>query len=330
MIPPSCYLYPLLISSHLPSLSTSRQPIIAPRYLTTAKMSRSAGNGQIDVERLRGQENYLRWARDFKVIADSRGLMQYYLGNKVMLEEPQRTRYFSSISDPRHETRQINDSTDVQISVANSVDKLARLSEYQLELARYENQCREEREALQILIDAVDPILRGDLQGIDKPDEAWKHLKEQYQMTSEQALFYTIERVKLLKHTNCRSMQDYLNQRKALEHDIDEIQGENSNQEEQVDRIIYGLPLQYSSSIHEYHKFRWNSVATGDDIRQVTSELLTYEPSLKQRDGYLKHQTSSGRGRVHDGNESDEKPRLICSYVPCGEWGHYEEICPNK
>ena len=56
----------------------------------------SAGEFGVSLQRLTGQENYNQWLRDFKVIAQLKGVWKFYTGEESILTKPNRDTYLKS------------------------------------------------------------------------------------------------------------------------------------------------------------------------------------------------------------------------------------------
>ena len=128
----------------------------------------SAFKESISFQRLSGQDSYLQWSRDFKVVAEGKGVIGLYLGTTPILELPDRSKYFTSFLTTIRTTRSTADA-----SATDLADVQARILEYQLDLQQYEKNDIKNRVAKQLLLESVEPSIRGPLQQFDNVKEAW-------------------------------------------------------------------------------------------------------------------------------------------------------------
>ncbi|MCJ1260129.1 hypothetical protein MMC24_007969 [Lignoscripta atroalba] len=131
----------------------------------------------VDLQRLKGQDNYVRWSRDFKVIAEVKGVWKVVTEEEPILTKPLREDYFQSFkaekktvtekTASRKSTRLMDKTEDGNTTEAEetknftSADFSARISEYKLDLEEYEKNNKRVRIANALIAYWIDPAIRA-------------------------------------------------------------------------------------------------------------------------------------------------------------------------
>ncbi|EPE29662.1 hypothetical protein GLAREA_00822 [Glarea lozoyensis ATCC 20868] len=136
----------------------------------------------MDLERLAGQSNYLRWSSDFKLIAQCKGVWSIIAGEEEILAKPNRSDYFESTVRTSDRLKSKEPAVEKPSDQQTPSDQSARIAEYRLDLDEYEDNERRARLAMMLIIYWTDPSIRGTLLQYDTPAAIWKVVKDQYQM----------------------------------------------------------------------------------------------------------------------------------------------------
>ena len=299
----------------------------------------------VDLQRLKGQDNYVRWSRDFKVIAEVKGVWKVVTEEEPILTKPLREDYFQSFkaekktvtekTASRKSTRLMDKTEDGNTTEAEetknftSADFSARISEYKLDLEEYEKNNKRVRIANALIAYWIDPAIRGKVQSLEDPKQAWDWIVSQYKMQDAWALDIALAWMEKLKLTACSSVQDFLNQHEMCKLNIEDVKGEYSNAQ-MVSKIIWGLSPQYNPFMDQYHFLQDTAGLTNPDLKALTSQLLTFESKLHER---LSNKTVNALSKKDDSfikkddDHSERKKWDKCMTPGCGKWGHSSENC---
>lgn len=99
-------------------------------------------------------------------------------------------------------------------------------------------------------------------------------------------------------------MQEYLNQHELLKLDILDAKG-TYDDAQLVSKILRGLSPRYNNFVDQYHLLN-------DDVKEMTTKLLTYESKFIERDAEKKAINSE---RVSDKGNSKGDDKVTCTYV---------------
>ena len=310
----------------------------------------------VDLQKLKGQDNYVRWSRDFKVMAEVKGVWKVITGDEPILSKPLREDYFPSFKDEGADrvadTAKIEDLTPAkkpstrasmkkaQLEAADddsdeattptlsSAQLSARISEYKLDLEEYEKNNKMVRTANALMAYWIDPAIRGKVQSFNSPYLAWEWIRSQYKMQDARSLDIALARMEKLKMAICSSAQDYLNQHEMCRMDIEDVGGVYTDAQ-MVSKIMRGLSPQWNFFTDQYHFLQDTNGLENPDLKALTSRLLTFESKLNERNS---NKTANNLNKKGDdskkGNGSKErKKREKCPVEGCGKWGHTADTC---
>ena len=286
--------------------------------MSSSKASSNNTGAQLQV--LTGQDNYLPWVRDFKLTATSEGVWEFYQGTEEVLAKPEREDY----QIPKSKKKRL--TADAEIAAAGGVPIDTNTLEtniihFKLDVDEWKENDRKVRRALTLLPQWVDPAIRGKLQEYKDPKDAWEYLRGQYKMTNARALDIALSKMGRLKLQDCNSMQEYLNQHELLKLDIIDAKG-TYDDAQLVSKILRGLTPKYNNFVDQYHLLNDD---VNNNVKEMTTKLLTYESKLIERD-VEKKAAKSDKPKGDD--RRDDRP--TCTYKPCGKKGHSEEDCRMK
>jgi len=279
----------------------------------------------VDLTRLTGQENYHQWIRNFKLIADLKGVWGIISREDDAVTKPVRTDYFASVkikneSGMAHEGPQAPDE-----------DVSTRMAEYKIDLeeyTRYEKNCRI---ALSVLAYWVDPSIRGKIQSFKSPHDAFKWIQTQYKMQDVRSLDLALTRLEALHLSQCKSIQEYLNKHEMYRMDVEESGGSYPD-DQLLSKIIRGLTHDYAPFVDQYY-FLYDTAVFGKDqvdLKAITGRLLTFESKLREKNNnknvnYANAQAKDNPKRDRRNTGNTNRPK--CEYELCGKWGHSTDRC---
>ncbi|KFX96088.1 hypothetical protein V490_03519 [Pseudogymnoascus sp. VKM F-3557] len=285
----------------------------------------STADTGIDLERLQGQQNYIRWARDFKLVAQAKGVWRLITGAEALLPRPHRTDYFQTTRKaPLDESK--DDIPEEDVTPMTNQEISVRIAEYKLDLEEFEKNEKKVRGALTLITYWVDPAVRGNLQEFTDPWEAWLWLKQQYAMQPARALDLAHQQMEKIKLSQCKSMQEYLNNHEMCKLDIADAGGEYSEQQ-LMSKIIRGLSSQYNSFVDQYYFLQDTEGLENPGLRELTSRLLTFESKLRERTTGAQANAVSGNQSENKADDGNKKKRDRCTVEGCKKWGHTEAKC---
>lgn len=299
----------------------------------------------INLQVLKGPTNYLRWSRDFQVVAQAKGLWDYFNGKAEVIEQPKPSDYgFGEKAEDTRPTPDPSEADDDEAIKAIKKDRKPkvrtsllpadllpstgaegaasttaapksdnmqfRLALYKMEVEMYEKFCKYMSMAMALLVAWVDPSIRGRLQSFEDPYVAFAWLKQQYSLTPVRALEIARNTFEKLQLARCRNMQSYINDVESARLDVRQAGG-TCDDDMVIDKLIRGLTADYESFVDQYHFFRDTSDATYD-LPTMTHRLLTAESDMVQRKE--KHKTVNAVTTVRQ-----------CD--TCGKKGHTKERC---
>jgi hypothetical protein len=121
------------------------------------KPSVSRNDADIDIEKLAVQTNFIRWQRDFRIIACSKDYWNLYTGQERLLTKPDRHPHTTSTC----------------------------IEEFRLDMDMYDKQAKRAREATLFLYKFLDPVLRNILgrSFCGAPSEAFGAVKGHFRVS---------------------------------------------------------------------------------------------------------------------------------------------------
>lgn len=175
-------------------------------------MSLFSLDGDGGITKLIGPANYNRWARDFRLLAESLSLWSFFT--------------MSYASHNITITRLDMNGRSHTVSRADSVTQ-----------------------AVQLLKTSVDSAFRAELEQFDEdPKAAWEFLRGKYRMADSFARGVAARKMEGLYLPDFKSMAHYLNEFKLLQQDIIDAGG-HVEEFELVEVIIEGLSPEYDSGM---------------------------------------------------------------------------------
>lgn len=280
----------------------------------------------ISLQVLTGQHNYNQWARDFKIVATSKGVFGLYTGDTKILKKPVKQEYLSP-GGTGPATRKNTDDFDFSAAVA----------EYRLDLDEYKDNEKLVREAHSLLAAWVDPAIRGNAMACTDPKSAWDFIKSQYKMTDKRALDLARSNMDATKLSDFNTVTQYLNAIQCFKLDIKDAGGEFDD-DAIVSKIIRGLPTRYDTFVDQHYQLVDTDGLDDGGLRGITARLLTFEGRLKQRkdqkdqkelkdkkeqkDKYGQNKNAT-EYVAHEGDSRKHRDKCI----NCGKWGHKVDTC---
>lgn len=232
----------------------------------------SSADSGLDLQRLRGQDNYSAWARDFKLLAGLKGVWDFYTGEEPILQKPLRSTY----NIKPHKVAELSQTGEEEMIDPPTSDTTSYIAQYKLEMEEYERNQKKLRIARSLLAYWVDPSIRGRIQAKVSPKEAWEWLQEQYKMHGSRALDLALSRFEKCTLESSKGIQDYINKLEGIRLDIEESGG-SMDDPQLISKLIRGLSSQYAPFVDQYYFLQGTIGFTKNSIHDITSRLLTYE-----------------------------------------------------
>ncbi|KAI9848264.1 MAG: hypothetical protein M1837_000528 [Sclerophora amabilis] len=241
----------------------------------------------VDHQKLKGQDNYTRWKRDFKCLAQVNGVWRLITGERPILPKPNRGEYQylgsfqpgqkTTTTTTKEAAEEGEEEAEVGTSEVSDLHRRIAECEYTLDLEQYEKNKRLVRLASALIVYGLDPAIRDDVPRFDAPPDAWKWIESRYKMPDARARHIAYARLNELKLVSCVSLSDYLNQLEMCRQDIQDAGGQYPD-ERLISRIISGLPPSYRPFIMMYRLDQHRRI---DGFTKFTNCLLTFELDLR-------------------------------------------------
>jgi hypothetical protein len=233
------------------------------------------------IQRLAGQANYRRWAREFRLLAQSKCLWSYFM----------------------------TEDHKVPVTGLARFDANGRLF--------FNLHGISKTQAMQLLMFCVDPAIRGELEQFfvhptyntdplrtrseGYPHAAWKYLEYQYMMTVELTISLAAAKMDALYLPDFANVTTYLNEFKLLSQDIIDAGGK-IDEWALTPKIVAGLSPEYSAYLQENKLSNHPLKVT---LRSLMTGLLQFEANLqvKERKQKIMEAFHSDRGRDGAGRE---------------------------
>lgn len=298
----------------------------------------AAGTG-VDLQRLTGQVNYLRFKRDFQIVAMTKGVWDVIEGTEPILPKPNRDDYFkitrrssrltaTGQSDPSTSKEKAKDEKEGADDTADPLLSI-KIQEYRLDLDEYTRNQKNVRHANALIAFWVDSSIRGNLVTCATPKEAWDWLEEQYKMQPERTLHISLNQIERLHLEKCTSVQHFINELEGLRLDIEQSGGTYSN-EQMIAKILRSLTSDYDDFLNQYYFLQDVPGVSTFKLKDVTARLLTHESKLQEKAKKGKQVNAARKEADKGGNtqsQSGDKQRPKCTYKKCKRWGHTEDNC---
>ena len=277
----------------------------------------------IKLQVLKGQKNYVRWSRDFKLIAQLKGVWNIISGEEPILLRPQKQDYFNAMKPTKKRgTDDTIMSDGIKSTISNEVtDNSSRIAEYKIDLEEYERNNKRVRTAAALLQYWVDSAVRETIQAYLDPKDAWKYIQSQYKMQDARSLDIALTSMEKITLENCASVQEYLNQHEMCRLDIKDVGGEYTDAQ-LMSKLIRGLTHNYNAFVDQYHLLHDVDGLRPPNLKGLASRLLTFESKLRER--------NVGKPNIVNhvqGDSRDRRNRDKCTVEGCGKWGHKPEKC---
>lgn len=305
----------------------------------TFKQLSADGTG-VNLEILKGQQNFNRWARDFQAVAQAKGVWDIFDGSCVVVDPPDWDVYSSGIT--KTETTATPEvegssskkkrksgratlgpdeiaklqSTSAEGKTQTPLDLNTRLAFYKFDLDSYEKYERKSSQAMALLVTWVDPIIRGKLQSYSGPYNAFQYLKKQYKMSDVRAQELAMNRFEAIHMSKASNVQEYLNKVENARLDIVDAGG-HCDEAMMTSKIIRGLTAPFYPFVDQYHFLR-DIDPDNFDLTKLTTRLLTFESDIQQRAG-------AKTAFALQGGFNRKYPNLKCG--TCKKSGHDDDHC---
>ena len=304
--------------------------------LTETLKQLSADGTGVNLEILKGQHNFNRWARDFQAVAQAKGVWDAINGSLTPVEPPDWDQYTSG--DAKTDTEEdssskrgkrksratlgpdeitkLQETTTQDGKSKSTLDLNTRLAFYKFDLDSYEKYEKKTSQALALLVTWVDPIIRGKLQSHTTAYHAFEYLKQQYKMSDVRAQELANNDFESVHMSTCNSVQEYLNKLENARLDITDVGG-HCDDAMMSSKIIRGLTEPFYPFVDQYHFLR-DLETNAFNLSKLTTRLLTYESDLRQR-------TKPKNVMAIQGNFGRRNSNLKCG--TCNKIGHTNERC---
>jgi hypothetical protein len=134
---------------------------------------------------LTGQQNYTRWRRDFRVVAESKGVWNIITGKEKILPKPEREIYLPNKSKT-YNTRASSSKTatgeEPTVDQTDQIMYTTRMTEYKFALKEYDRNEAKVRLASSLIAYWIDQSIRGKVQSFNDLQESWNWIEQQYKM----------------------------------------------------------------------------------------------------------------------------------------------------
>jgi hypothetical protein len=287
---------------------------------------------------LKGQENYVRWFRDLKSVAESENLWSLVSGDEKAFERPHRPiRPQTATISPRTTGSQIkkaavsgNGTPDEDSN--NGVTLLTRSSEvyqeavedfkfavvdYRLDLDEFEKQDARIRQAKGLLAMSVDPAIRRIIADIADPRKAFLEIKSIYQMTNTRALGIALAKIEEIKFSKNDAVTSFLNDILLLQSDINDLSG-SYNDDQLITKVLQSLPSVFFPFVRRWHLLA-GTPSLPNTVKELYSQLISAEARFPQMAAHPRN-----RRRQSGRNDKSANRLLPC----CNRLGtHGEDEC---
>lgn len=294
----------------------------------------NSNNLGVDLQKLVGQQNYLSWSRDFKIVAQSKNVWKLLTGSEEILQKPDRSEYFASNRQAtivtRSEAKKQKEKGEKEKAEAGDGDYgesnelRMRMQEYTLDLAEYDRQDQRVRDAISLICYWVDPAIRGNLLSLDNPKEVWDWLASQYKMTDNRAQDLALSKMEKLTMANCSSAQEFINKIEMYRLDLKDV-GAEYTQAQAVSKIMRSLTPQYEPFVDQYHFLQDTMGLATTTLHGITSQLLTFESKLAERSKRQVSTLQSDANKNSKGKKDEKAVGPPCE--ECGRTGHAKDKC---
>jgi hypothetical protein len=229
---------------------------------TMDKPSVSRNDADIDIAKLTIQTNFIRWQRDFRIIACSKDYWNLYTGQERLLTKPDRHPHTISTC----------------------------IEEFRLDMDMYDKQAKRAREATLFLYKFLDPVLRNILgrSFCGAPSEAFGAVKGYFRVSdTKRALRKAYDDITHVRISSFETVSEYYNELLLCSHDIKDLGGECSDMQFKF-HLIAGLDFEYKELVRPYidergvHIIPNNSSFTANDLllRFLSYEAIRLVPNI--------------------------------------------------
>ena len=280
----------------------------------------SIHNTDTSLLHLKGQNNFLQWSQDFKVITQLKDVWEIIIGTEAILTKPAHEQYISSMGKYGVQIRSKTTMTvKKQETLCNKITGQVQL--WKLNMEEYEQNHKQVHLASALILYYVDLAICEKLQSYITSAEQWTFIKDQYKMQDTHALEIVLNHIKKLWLSTCTSVQDYINKLEMHKQNIINSKGEYSDNQ-LMTKIVHELTSQYNLFIDQYHFLQDTEGLTALNFKGLTSKLLSFKSKIHKHTTKDKTVNTVNQDRKHKEQSKDK-----CIKPKCGKWGHKEENC---
>ncbi|OAL21687.1 hypothetical protein AYO22_07629 [Fonsecaea multimorphosa] len=221
-------------------------------------MSSVIADAGANLSPLTGPANYEEWAHAFQIACLHQGIWKLFTG----------TEYVRSPDEHIYEDQIKRVKTELEAKICE--DRYNRwCEEFKLHEDRIEH-------AMAFLAESVDPSIRDEVLGFDRPKPAWKKLAKMYKMRKPSLVEIEQKNMDSLEPRDCASLTDFLSQFNGIRKKLVAAGGDYGESESKL-KIISGLEPQYIARLNREVKLK-----EIDDMSLKTfiDLLLSYELDL--------------------------------------------------
>lgn len=231
-------------------------------------------DSNLNITPLNGQENFIRWWREFLTLVRAKGYWSLFTGEEQLLPKPERNNYFTSAKGRS------------QMDSQESTKIVASIEEYRLDVDLYEKQMNRAQLAIELLLAQIEPALCGLLTEIANPKGLLDSIKSQHRKKGRLALLEAYGAMAEVKLSDHESMGAYYQELCLCAEDIRELKGSISDDQFEY-HLINGLTDDYDEFVR-FFKQQLSSpptppAASSDTIKALFKQLLVQEASFKMK-----------------------------------------------
>ena len=276
---------------------------------------------------LTGQNNYAEWFREFKAVALSEGIWEYFNGaTTYSVEKPKRP----VPPNPENYKNKASDSPEViqgrkaAFDEALDIYKVESIT-YKIDADEHNYHVRQVAKARGLLSLHVDPSMRQHLSSRETPFQWCKRLATQYKMPTARALETALNDMEKLTLFQCSSMTEYFNKIDLFRDMIKDNSSDDKSQwsdDQVIAKTLRGLTSAYESFADHYYLMRDDPAITDATLKSLRSQLLAHEAKVAEKQAYQKR---NFRAKSSSPGYRSGPQRPKCSH--CNKTGHDKGSC---
>ncbi|KAF9696062.1 hypothetical protein EKO04_006259 [Ascochyta lentis] len=286
------------------------------------------------ITKLTGQQNFAKWERDIKVVAQYLNVWSQIDGSQMKFDRPAMLPYLQEAFEAvRRDTTSQPDlekaNTTLPPLISASEKDFFQVimmknaeKKYEFALDNYNKYQKKEGKALTLLRLHVSDAIRSLLSDYTDPGVAYQYLKKMYQLSDHQNLQLMHKEIESLTLKNCKDLDDFFSRLEDNVVHLRELKGSYDDNAVQA-KIFRSLTPEFDETVRFMNLLYNRQGSTWPSLDDIKRQLQDAEVDIKR------HKKDKGKDKADKSNnpKKDEDKGKKCPVEGCKGYNHSEDKC---